>query len=87
MVKKWKKKENYKKEENSKNNRELDGLPGATVSYTNEAPEHNYRIGFPLGFKIGNMYYLNNHVIIQILYEKNQAGRYNILGFEIYPDS
>ncbi|KAG1460063.1 hypothetical protein G6F46_005794 [Rhizopus delemar] len=66
---------------------ELDGLPGATVSYTNEAPEHNYRIGFPLGFKIGNMYYLNNHVIIQILYEKNQAGRYNILGFEIYPDS
>lgn len=32
-------------------NRELDGMPGATVSYTNEAPEHNYRVGFPLGFK------------------------------------
>lgn len=31
--------------------RELDGMPGATVSYTNEAPEHNYRVGFPLGFK------------------------------------
>jgi hypothetical protein len=31
--------------------RELDGMPSATVSYTNEAPEHNYRIGFPLGFK------------------------------------
>jgi transmembrane 9 superfamily protein 2/4 len=26
-------------------------MPGATVSYTNEAPEHNYRIGFPLGFR------------------------------------
>lgn len=26
-------------------------MPGATVSYTNEAPEHNYKVGFPLGFK------------------------------------
>jgi hypothetical protein len=36
--------------------RELDGMPGATVSYTNEAPEHNYRIGFPLGFKKVSFY-------------------------------
>ncbi|CEI87615.1 hypothetical protein RMCBS344292_02025 [Rhizopus microsporus] len=66
---------------------ELDSMPGATVSYTNEEPEHKYRIGFPLGFKNGNAYYLNNHVIIQILYDINDAGRYRIMGFEIYPDS
>lgn len=62
-------------------------MPGATVSYTNEEPEHKYRIGFPLGFKNGNAYYLNNHVVIQILYDINNAGRYRIMGFEIYPDS
>ncbi|KAG1465147.1 hypothetical protein G6F56_004941 [Rhizopus delemar] len=66
---------------------ELDGMPGATVSYTNEAPEHNYRIGFPFGFRIGNLYYLNNHVVIQVLYEKSSTGKYNIMGFEVYPDS
>jgi hypothetical protein len=38
--------------------RELDGMPGATVSYTNEAPEHTYRIGFPLGFqKVRNFFF------------------------------
>lgn len=71
----------------SYHNRELDGMPGATVSYTNEAPEHNYRIGFPFGFRIGNLYYLNNHVVIQVLYEKSSTGKYNIMGFEVYPDS
>ncbi|KAL7326661.1 hypothetical protein PS15p_208960 [Mucor circinelloides] len=68
---------------------ELDGLPGATVSYTNEAPEHNYRIGFPLGFKKGDSTYINNHVIFQILYaaDKDRFGHYDIVGFEVYPDS
>lgn len=32
-------------------NRELGDMPGVTVSYSNEAPEHNYKVGFPLGFK------------------------------------
>ncbi|KAI8635912.1 hypothetical protein BD408DRAFT_438412 [Parasitella parasitica] len=71
---------------------ELDGLPGATVSYTNEAPEHNYRIGFPLGFKKANQgdnTFYNNHAIFQILYtaDKTQSGKYAIVGFEVYPDS
>ncbi|KAG2228934.1 hypothetical protein INT48_001509 [Thamnidium elegans] len=68
---------------------ELDGMPGATVSYTNEAPEHNYRIGFPLGFKKGDLTFINNHVIFQILYtvNTNQFGKYDIVGFEVYPDS
>ncbi|KAI9485337.1 MAG: hypothetical protein EXX96DRAFT_5403 [Benjaminiella poitrasii] len=61
----------------------LDGLPGATVSYTNEAPEHNYRIGFPLGFKKGDNTYINNHVVLQILYTKEG----DVIGFEVYPDS
>ncbi|CEP16690.1 hypothetical protein [Parasitella parasitica] len=69
--------------------RELDGLPGATVSYTNEAPEHNYRIGFPLGFRKGDRTFINNHVTFQILYttDKDQPGKYDIVGFEVYPDS
>ncbi|KAI8360777.1 hypothetical protein BD560DRAFT_473982 [Blakeslea trispora] len=68
---------------------ELDGMPGATVSYTNEAPEHNYRIGFPLGFKRNEATFINNHVTFQILYtpSKKQTGEYDIVGFEIYPDS
>ncbi|RCI01909.1 hypothetical protein CU098_011477, partial [Rhizopus stolonifer] len=68
---------------------ELDGLPGVTVSYTNEAPEHNYRIGFPLGFKKGDATFINNHAIFQILYTPSQEkfGGYDIVGFEVYPDS
>ncbi|KAG2200538.1 hypothetical protein INT47_012324 [Mucor saturninus] len=68
---------------------ELDGMPGATVSYTNEAPEHNYRIGFPLGFKKADSTFINNHVIFQVLYTSDpaQIGKYNIVGFEVYPDS
>ncbi|KAI9260834.1 hypothetical protein BY458DRAFT_439880 [Sporodiniella umbellata] len=62
-------------------------MPGATVSYTNETPDQNYRIGFPLGFRIGNLYYLNNHVVLQILYEKQDQDHYRIEGFEVYPDS
>lgn len=27
----------------------LDGLPGATASYTNEVSTRAYRVGFPLG--------------------------------------
>ncbi|KAI7900122.1 Endomembrane protein 70-domain-containing protein [Cokeromyces recurvatus] len=61
----------------------LDGLIGSTVSYTNEAPEHNYRIGFPLGFKKGENTYINNHVIFQVLYTEKG----DITGFEVYPDS
>ncbi|KAI8977554.1 hypothetical protein BDF20DRAFT_913864 [Mycotypha africana] len=62
---------------------ELDGLPGATVSYTNEAPEHNYKIGYPLGFKKNDGYYINNHLVFQFLINtKNE-----IIGFEVYPDS
>ncbi|OBZ83203.1 Transmembrane 9 superfamily member 7, partial [Choanephora cucurbitarum] len=68
---------------------ELDGMPGATVSYTNEAPEHNYRVGFPLGFKKDESAFINNHVIFQVLYtpSENQADEYDIVGFEVYPDS
>lgn len=69
---------------------ELDGMPGATVSYTNEAPDHNYRIGFPLGFKKADgRTFINNHVIFQVLYTADQKapGNYMITGFEIYPDS
>jgi transmembrane 9 superfamily protein 2/4 len=64
-------------------------MPGATVSYTNEAPEHNYKVGFPLGFKKSGSIYINNHVIFQILYKQNaeNIGNYDIVGFEVYPQS
>ncbi|KAL0075160.1 Endomembrane protein 70-domain-containing protein [Phycomyces blakesleeanus] len=46
----------------------LDGLPGATVSYTNKVSTRSYRVGFPLGQVLNGQTYINNHVAIHVLY-------------------
>ncbi|KAI8136664.1 hypothetical protein BJV82DRAFT_638652 [Fennellomyces sp. T-0311] len=65
----------------------LDGLPGATASYTNEVNTRAYRVGFPLGQIKNNQAFINNHVTFNILYKPCEADRIQIIGFEVYPDS
>ncbi|KAJ8661005.1 hypothetical protein O0I10_003227 [Lichtheimia ornata] len=64
----------------------LDGLPGATASYTNEVSTRAYRVGFPLGQIKNNHTFINNHVTFNILYTPSHD-RIQVLGFEVYPDS
>ncbi|KAI8985133.1 hypothetical protein BDB01DRAFT_789023 [Pilobolus umbonatus] len=66
---------------------ELEDIPGVTVSYTNERPDHTYRVGFPLGFMKADSIYINNHVTFQILYTQDTSGEIEVVGFEVYPDS
>ncbi|KAI9322409.1 hypothetical protein BX666DRAFT_2022888 [Dichotomocladium elegans] len=65
----------------------LDGLPGATASYTNEINTRSYRVGFPLGQVKDNQTFINNHVTFNILYTTSYHDRIDIIGFEVYPDS
>ncbi|ORY93753.1 hypothetical protein BCR43DRAFT_495268 [Syncephalastrum racemosum] len=66
----------------------LDGLPGATASYTNEINTRAYRVGFPLGQVKDGKVYINNHVMFNIIYSKlPDSNHIQILGFEVYPDS
>ncbi|KAI9018079.1 Endomembrane protein 70-domain-containing protein [Phycomyces nitens] len=64
----------------------LDGLPGATVSYTNKVSTRSYRVGFPLGQVVNGQTFINNHVAIHVLYTTDDD-RISIIGFEVYPDS
>ncbi|KAG0170613.1 hypothetical protein DFQ28_002057 [Apophysomyces sp. BC1034] len=67
----------------------LDGLPGATATYTNEVDLRAYRVGFPLGQIINDRPIINNHVTFNILYAAipDDPNRIHIVGFEVYPDS
>ncbi|KAI9258103.1 Endomembrane protein 70-domain-containing protein [Phascolomyces articulosus] len=67
----------------------LDGLPGATASYTNEVNTRAYRVGFPLGQIKNNQAFINNHVTFNILYKpcESNTDQVEIVGFEVYPDS
>ncbi|KAF7723485.1 hypothetical protein EC973_001996 [Apophysomyces ossiformis] len=69
--------------------RRLDGLPGATATYTNEIDLRAYRVGFPLGQTLNGKTIINNHVTFNILYTPlpDDSDRIHVVGFEVYPDS
>lgn len=79
----------------------IDDLPGAMVYYSSSIDEmllefdskmNNeklkvYVAGFPVGYKKGDLYYLNNFMELVIRYHEERNGKYGIVGFEIYPKS
>ena len=67
----------------------VDGLPGATTFVLGNGDNKYYAAGFPLGFvSTDGTAYIYNHVMLVMRYHKSPfAGRFNIVGFEVYPKS
>ncbi|KAJ1772675.1 hypothetical protein IW140_002625 [Coemansia sp. RSA 1813] len=71
----------------------VDKLPGATVLYRHggsdsKTKEKTYETGFRIGDydKSNGRAFLNNHVSMDILYERSGTGR-RVVGFEVHPRS
>ncbi|KAJ2396766.1 hypothetical protein GGI23_003782 [Coemansia sp. RSA 2559] len=69
----------------------VDKLPGATVRHRQHkgAREKTYETGFSIGEydKASSRAYLNNHVAMDILYERSSNGGRRVVGFEVRPRS
>lgn len=68
----------------------LDNLPvGMARAARGGAPgARAYERGFPVGFKEGERYFLNNHLRFTVLYHEDAAaGAARIVGFEVEPSS
>lgn len=65
----------------------LDGLPGATTYTSSNKASKYYAAGFPLGFVKKDAAFLHNHVMLVVRYHTVLPGTYNIVGFEVYPQS
>lgn len=67
----------------------VDGLPGATTFVLGNGDNKYYAAGFPLGFvSSDSTAYIYNHVMLVMRYHKSSTpGRFNIVGFEVYPKS
>ncbi|XJO76359.1 hypothetical protein BDV3_006894 [Batrachochytrium dendrobatidis] len=69
----------------------IDDLPGATVKVDigSAVSKKSYKPGFPLGSynEKFDMYELNNHLVLNILYNEHSLGNVVIVGFEVYPAS
>lgn len=67
----------------------VDNLPGATAKREFQDGRKMYVAGFPLGQVQDEKIYMNNHVSLVFLYEKNakKPEEQFIVGFEVYPES
>lgn len=71
----------------------VDSLPAATKSarpaLENQSPDSAWISGFPIGYKEGDMYFVNNHARFIIKYHESpdEANRFRVVGVDVEPKS
>eukprot|EP00927_Polykrikos_kofoidii_P007562 TRINITY_DN1310_c0_g2_i2.p1 TRINITY_DN1310_c0_g2~~TRINITY_DN1310_c0_g2_i2.p1 ORF type:complete len:635 (-),score=64.20 TRINITY_DN1310_c0_g2_i2:41-1921(-) len=67
----------------------IDGLPAATLSTSPRKESRSLDDGFPVGVAENKNYFLNNHVVLYLLYHSNpdKYSGYRIVGFVVEPRS